>query len=118
MSKLNLENPFPLTLRQLQKEQAEWRKYNFPNNQSYHPVLGVMEEWGEFCHALLRLENGIKYSPDVCRDKMEDAVGDMVIFLASVCEFYGFDLQTAVEKAWTIVKNRDWVKYPKNGMTE
>lgn len=32
---------------QLQQEVGEWSRKNFPNNQAYHPLLGIIEELGE-----------------------------------------------------------------------
>ena len=34
-------------LRQVQKEAAEWTRYNFPNQPPMHPWIGVIEEIGE-----------------------------------------------------------------------
>ena len=48
-----------VSLRLLQKEVGEWSRENFPDNQQYHPLLGVSEEVGELCHAHLKMEQGI-----------------------------------------------------------
>lgn len=49
---------------------------------------------------------------------MGDAMADLIIFMCSFCNTHGFDLQQEIEKAWQEVSQRDWQKYPKNGVTE
>jgi len=40
--------------------------------------------------------------------KMEDAVGDVVIYLASFCNSMNLSLAACVRTAWEEVKARDW----------
>jgi NTP pyrophosphatase (non-canonical NTP hydrolase) len=114
----------PLTLRQLQEEQKPWVAHNFPGGKPYRPLLGAVEEIGELCHAHLKDEQGIRGDADPViraaayrRDKI-DAIGDILIYLADYCTANGIDMQDALERTWTAVKQRDWVCFPKNGLTE
>ena len=98
-------------------------------------LLGVVEEGGELVEALLafaglsaaisrvaqryiKAERGIRGTPEEHRAAMEDAVGDVVIFLASFCNTPGIeiDLDAVVERTWAEVERRDWVKYPDTGL--
>lgn len=104
-------------LRDLQQEQYAWIKHNFPNRKNYQPLLGVMEELGELTHAHLKHEQNIRTSEDHYLKKI-DAVGDIVIFLTDYCTANNIDLEDAVTKTWNDVKKRDWIRFPKNGLTE
>jgi NTP pyrophosphatase (non-canonical NTP hydrolase) len=107
-----------LTFRQLQIEQQEWEKKNFPDNQKHFAMLGLLEEVGELAHALLKMEQGIRGTKEEHMAAAEDAVGDITVYLSSVCSHYGIDFQGAVDKTWPEVQKRDWIKYPKDGLTE
>ena len=100
-----------LTLRELQKEQTIWVRRNFPGRKNYHPLLGVVEELGELAHAHLKTEQSIRMGEDH-RAKTEDAVGDLVIYLADYCSANDLDFQECVQKTWEEVKKRDWINNP------
>lgn len=103
-----------MTLKQLQAEVKEWADYNFPTAEKVDPVLGVAEETGELCHAILKMKQDIRTSEDHMEDAI-DAIGDLVIYLADVCNKYGFDLESVVYSTWDKVKQRDWQKDPVKG---
>ncbi len=98
-----------MNLLRLQNEVFVWTNHNFPNQQKWHPVLGLSEEVGELCHSYLKREQGIRVE-EVHRDKIVDAVGDIVIFLCNFCNWEGIDLEKTVQKVWSEVKQRDWTK--------
>jgi NTP pyrophosphatase (non-canonical NTP hydrolase) len=102
-------------LADLQRMSAIWQKHNFPDGKPYQPLLGVSEEVGELAHAHLKHEQGIR---DVKQEDKDDAVGDIIIYLADYCNKNGIDMQRTVIKTWNEVSKRDWIKYPKNGKTE
>ena len=103
-----------LTLDGLQVEQRKWVKHNFPNRTNYHPLLGVVEEVGELCHAHLKHEQGIRGFEDqyTFEQYAEDAIGDIIVFLADYCNANGLNLQKCLDDAWNSVKERDWIKDP------
>lgn len=83
----------------------------------HHGALGAAEEIGELCHALLKLEQGIRGNGDrakALRD-MADAVADTIIFLSSLCNTFGLDLQETVWSTWRQVRTRDWRRWPDTG---
>ncbi len=104
-----------MNLEQLQKEGWEWVRHNFPNGKPYQPLLGVTEEVGELCHAHLKMEQGIR---NATKEDKEDAIGDIIIYLADYCNRNGINIQHALETAWATANKRDWIKYPKNGRSE
>ena len=104
-------------LKKLQEEQAPWVKKNFGDRPSYWPLLGVVEEVGELCHAHLKNEQGIRVNEDHFENK-RDAVADIVIYLADYCQAEGIDLQSTVEEVWNKVKYRDWNKNPATGVSD
>ena len=104
-----------LSLSQLQAEGWKWVQHNFPNGKPYQPLLGVAEEVGELAHAHLKAEQGIR---NTTSEDKEDAIGDIIIYLADYCNRNGLDIQHSLEIAWETASKRDWVKFPKNGRTE
>jgi len=100
---------FDISLRQLQGEQKEWVRHNFPNAKPYHPLLGVCEEAGELCHAHLKREQGIRENENHI-ENAKDAVADIIIFLADYCTKNDIDLQDCLNETWPKVKQRNWRK--------
>ena len=78
--------------------------------------MGVMEEAGELAHAHLKEHQGIR--ADDFKAKKEDAIGDIIIFLADYCNRNRLILSRCVDRAWAEASQRDWVKYPKNGISQ
>jgi NTP pyrophosphatase (non-canonical NTP hydrolase) len=113
--------PYPETIgdnlnfRDLQQQSAEWRGENFPKYTGEEQLLGVMEEVGELTHAHRCAARGIRGSAEKHRIDKEDAVGDILVYLAGYCEAEGIDMQAAVEYTWAKVRNRDWKANPETG---
>jgi NTP pyrophosphatase (non-canonical NTP hydrolase) len=102
-------------LKQLQAEQLNWVKHNFGDRPSWQPLLGAVEELGELCHAHLKASQGIRISEPHQEAKI-DAIGDIIIYLADYCSAENIDIEMAVLDTWQKVKQRDWKKYPVNGL--
>lgn len=106
------------TLAELQTEVGEWTERNFSDRDVVDPALGMVEELGEFCHAVLKLRQGIRGVDDAAAFRMEaDALGDLLIYVLDYCNLRGIELQTALEDVWSEVSKRDWRKYPLDGLT-
>lgn len=108
--------PF-ISLRDFQNDVRQWSMKNFGEQSYVNPLLGVAEEVGELNHAVLKIRQGIREDKDFLKEQIEDAIGDILIYLADFCSRFdeGVDMQNAVENAWKIVKQRDWKKNPKDG---
>jgi hypothetical protein len=39
-----------------------------------------------------------------------------VIFMLGLADLEGFQLMDAIHEAWSKVKNRDWKRFPQNGV--
>ena len=102
-------------LDRLQELMHEWRQYNFPNADADQQLLGVFEECGELSHARLKTIQGIRKNENLV-DLEIDAIGDIMVYLAGYCSYRGLSLGFCLERAWSEVKNRDWIKYPNNGV--
>jgi len=104
-----------MKISELQEKVRTWTARNFPNSEPWEPLVGVMEELGELSHAHLKQHQGIRYSTML--DK-EDAVGDIIIYLADYCNRNKLDLDLCVYTAWKTASQRDWIKYQKDGVSE
>ena len=106
-----------MDLAELQRQHREWLAHNFPGQAPHHGLLGVVEELGELAHAHLKAEQGIRGYDDEGKTAAEirDAVGDIVIYLASYCNTNGIDLGACVREAWEQVSRRDWAAEPETG---
>lgn len=104
-------------LSRLQTAQGRWVAHNFPNENPHSPLLGLTEEVGELAHAHLKREQKIRGTEAEHQAAAADAIGDIVIYLASYCNRNGYDLETCVGEAWVEVRDRDWKKYPTDGRT-
>jgi hypothetical protein len=69
---------------------------------------------GKLCHAILKVDQGIRGDED---HKLAawGAIGQIVYFLASFADDYGWDFTTIVRVTVSKVLGRDWVKNKKNG---
>ena len=99
-----------MDLHDLQNLVVPWSKENFGQHHStgYRNLLGVSEEVGELCHAHLKGEQGIRYTPEEILALKKDAVGDIVIFLCNYCDSQGFTLHNCVVAAWNEIKDRSY----------
>jgi len=105
-----------MLLSELQRAHKRWLSYNFPDQQPHDALLGLAEEVGELAHAHLKHQQGIRgMTDDEYQDKAGDAIGDIVIYLASYCNTNDFNLAWEVSRAWEEVSKRDWNKEPETG---
>lgn len=115
------DEPFPeepFTLATLQEEHAAWERHNFGVQPAHRSFFGIVEEVGELAHALLKSEQGIRGSQEKFDQLAQDALGDILVFMASYANKRGWDLQEILEQVWGEVKQRDWKRFPKNGLSE
>lgn len=67
------------TLQQIQFELNSWTVYNFGQQDSSIPIMGMIEELGELTHATLKQIQGIRKRDYI--EAKKDAVSDLVIYL-------------------------------------
>ena len=105
------------TLRDIQVEQKKWSEHNFGSHPAWQPLLGIAEECGELCHAVLKQTQGIRGTSAEHTEAMKDACADIMIYLCDFASCKGIDLQSTLNKVWSEVSKRDWKKFPEDGLT-
>lgn len=100
---------------ELQLRVKQWGMYNFPKAEAWQPLIGAMEELGELSHAHLKEFQNIR--KDNFKKKKEDAIGDIIIFLADYCNRSGLVLDSCVFLAWKTASKRDWKTFPFDGIS-
>jgi NTP pyrophosphatase (non-canonical NTP hydrolase) len=109
-----------MDIHKFQNEVAAWSRRNFGPHKQDDPFLGVVEEVGEMAHAMLKARQGIRkgaLGDQQAHQLIKDAIGDLVVFLADYCASSNIDLNDTIEEVWNTVKQRDWVKYPFDGVS-
>ena len=109
-----------IALWDFQSDVRKWVLHNFKSTykDKYKPLLGLTEELGELSHAHLKMEQKIRGHINEHIEAKRDAVGDIMVYLADYCSRNGLNLGECVYGAWSEVQKRDWVKFPKNGVSE
>lgn len=69
------------------EKQHEWELANFGKQGPEMALVGIFEELGELSHALLKHEQGIRGFENEAyfQEQVQDAVGDVMIYLVSFC---------------------------------
>ena len=99
-------------------DKEEEKSISLDSEKLLKTILRAHEAAGRLAHATLKREQGIRKSTIQYIGEENDAVGDTVLFLMEFCNQRGYDLQTIVEETWIKVRQRDWKKFPKNGVSE
>lgn len=107
-----------LSLGEYQDKMKAWAAHNFPDAEPIDPLLGIGEEYGELLHAYLKRKQGIRGTPEEHTIAIQDALGDMTIYMLDFCNKHGFSLAACLLAAYTEIAGRDWRRFPKNGRTE
>jgi NTP pyrophosphatase (non-canonical NTP hydrolase) len=85
---------------------------------SWKPLLGIGEEVGELNHAYLKRRQAIRGTTEEHTAAIEDAVGDLAIFLMSFCQLEGIEFEEVLRDTWAKVQERNWLEDPQKGGTE
>lgn len=108
-----------MTFGSLQQQVAPWAEHNFPGDSRSTLALGEVEEILELIEALqnvarrisratVKLEQGIRGTPEEWLGEVRKELGDVIIKAAHVAEGFGMDLQDIVEGRWADIQRRDW----------
>jgi NTP pyrophosphatase (non-canonical NTP hydrolase) len=102
----------------MQRDHKEWLSHNFPNQHPVDGFLGMVEEVGELAHALLKHIQSIRGMTEtaVTNAAVEDALGDLFIYMMSFCNTNGYNLEAAIVHTWEKVRERDWQANPVDGI--
>ena len=97
----------------IQGEVKEWSDRNFGEDApADHKLLGIVEEVGELCHAVLKRKQSIRGDQDKHIMEERDALGDIMIFMMDYCNRRGIILEHVLIQTWDKVKERDWKSDP------
>lgn len=91
----------------VQRQHTEWAITNFGYSPGWQPLLGLQEELGELSHSYLKREQNIRMDEDH-DSKIEDAIGDIVLFLMHFCSTQDLKLSTVLWKVFETVNKRTW----------
>lgn len=97
------------SLATLQQRVHDWRKKAYPDTRSIElQALGVAEESGELCHAVLKYKQGIRgYDFEKTHDEVGDAIGDIIIYAMGVADMLDISVEEALYKTVEHVINRN-----------
>ena len=109
-----------MDLELLKLQHYRWLDQNFPDQTHEDAFMGVVEEVGELAHVILKHKQQIREFADKqhAQEVAADCVGDIIIFLDGFCRGFGLSLPQVVSETWKDVKQRDWIKFPKDGLTK
>lgn len=81
----------------LQKELFVWFKNNFwinnPQLSLKQQLVGIIEEHGELCHAILKKNQNIRIT-EKHDDNIKDSIGDILVYTVNAFSIMGIDLCT------------------------
>lgn len=97
------------SLATLQMRVHDWRKKAYPDTRGIElQALGVAEESGELCHAVLKYKQGIRgYDFAKTHDEVGDAIGDIIIYAMGVADMLDISVEEALYKTVDHVINRN-----------
>jgi NTP pyrophosphatase (non-canonical NTP hydrolase) len=75
-------------------------------------MLGVYRSLGQLMHYHLKEEQGIRHTPQECRDGAETAIQSLIETLGLLCACMQIDLMICTTAVWEAVSKRNWVDNP------
>lgn len=116
-------------------ELADCLLSEFPEDSEEFLLLRAIGNVGELAHRYLKKTQKIRnngndrtrqeylnkiamMSPAYREAMKKDSEGDILIFLLNYCSHQKHDLNKVLNETWESVRKRDWIHYPKNGLTE
>lgn len=100
----------PTDLTDIQTEVHRWSLRNFGEIPQTLVTLGLAEEVGELCRAVLKREQGIRGSREEWNAEIRKELGDCLIRLLDIAAYEGLWLDTVVDARWADLRQRGWVK--------
>ena len=96
------------SLTTLQDDVQQWVVRNFGTDNELATVVGLVEEVGEMCRAVVKRSQGIRGSEEEWTAELRKESADVLIKLCDIAQFNGFSLAEAVAERWGKVRQRDW----------
>lgn len=76
------------------------------NSNPLKQLWKTQEELTETRDAVIRHECANVYATSQCLDEIKDGIGDTVVTLIGVCEFYGVTLEECLQMAYDTISKR------------
>ena len=102
----------PTHIRLLQEDMADWQQRHFGDGDELSASVGLAEEVGEVCRAVVKRHQGIRGTREEWDAEIRKEVGDVFIKLVDVARTYGFDLADAIAERWGTIQRRNWKADP------
>lgn len=94
-------------LSMLQELAYEWSMQQWPDEDVLSDALGLAEEAGEVCRAVLKRRHGTRGSAVEWREQLRKEAADVLIVLCVLAEREAFDLFDAAIDRYEEIKDRD-----------
>lgn len=117
-----------LDLRDLQQQVALWAQERWPDRTDYDgsldlPFYRLVATAGVMAAVVATLAEGVLFDPDtdervdpeICRDELRAALGEMVVFAIEFAARNGWNIDDIVREVWTEMRGEDWTRYPRPG---
>jgi NTP pyrophosphatase (non-canonical NTP hydrolase) len=113
-----------MDLRAIQRRLREWQLANFTQRQLtikecciLQMALGMNEEAGEVaCHVLKGTQSIRSGENGFDKEQIADGVIDAFVFGMQLLSLLDIDVEKALSTTLDEVLNRDWIKFPSNGV--
>lgn len=89
-----------------------WSVRNFGQLPQTIVTLGLAEEVGELCRAVLKREQGIRGTREEWDAEVRKELGDCVIKLLDIAAYEDADLMTVASQRWAAIRERNWIANP------
>jgi NTP pyrophosphatase (non-canonical NTP hydrolase) len=96
----------------MQNQVHAWSVRNFGELPQTEITLGLAEEVGELCRAVLKRSQGIRMTREEWDAEIRKELGDCVIKLLDIAAYEGVLLAEVASERWAEVRRRDWVGDP------
>lgn len=90
-----------------QDEVNTWVLHNFGRGTPMSAVVGLSEEAGELCRAILKQHQNIRGTRAEWQEEIRKELGDVFIKLCDVANEAGIDLEYAILERWQTIRQRD-----------
>jgi len=101
-----------MNIEDYQFEVEKWVEHNFGKGTPMSAVVGLAEEVGELCRAILKQYQQVRGSYTEWQEEIKKELGDVFIKICDVANEADIDLSTGIKSRWTEVKKRDFKANP------
>jgi NTP pyrophosphatase (non-canonical NTP hydrolase) len=107
---MNDRNSVPLGwegFEDLQEQAGRYIRRTWPGEGTTEQALGLAEEAGEVCRAVLKRIHGTRGTTEQWTAEIRKEAGDVVLVLLGLASYEGFSLAQAVVDRWAETEHRD-----------